>query len=597
MATTANTTADAPAAPGATTRGAVDFPVDANEGHATGQGEAGGAVCEAAHHREKVWVPPPRQNGRLHSEQRRAATVLPPTAPVPAALRTGVLRNRVPTRTRNFRDRLRDRTTRIIREIVPDLAGRNFYIILDSDLPSSAPHSDNIGGCASAALATSYRDAIGPRWKGRGPAVVVAEAAWKWAGAHQRPRHRIEHIRRAFLEIAIHEAAHVVDRGWYEDAAPTPETIRATREAVEETLADAPNHAPGNRPPFHGHEWQWLRIVLHLIHRANAFGYECFAAGAVDSDFYGLSYINDYARALGDEPDRFAYLPFATINHTLPPPAFCELWNADVERWLSQQSQNTYPSLSRPGVRVAAMMISRLEISMSSVLNKLSEQHAAREAAVAKEWALVVRELGDNKDVTPERIEALLAASGKKIAALNGDVDRYYKRKSLIKKVQLWKRGDAEYAELRDIIQAEAEKLEAARRAFNEKIAPLQLRMNHLTGTVQVEGAQAERELLRTAPPEMHARMSACYNKSARLMSRQKQIADVLGRIAAQDSVDEDDLRYDLGASASEKIKARLKENAERRTNLEAELVEVRAQADAVAREGDNIAFEASQGM
>ena len=76
-------------------------------------------------------------------------------------------------------------------------------------------------------------------------------------------------------------------------------------------------------------------MLLHLVFRTRAIGLwigdcEVYAAGRE----YGQSPSYAYEHALGDEPRRWQHKPLIGLAEQLPPPpAFAELFAADVAAW------------------------------------------------------------------------------------------------------------------------------------------------------------------------------------------------------------------------------------------------------------------------
>jgi hypothetical protein len=141
------------------------------------------------------------------------------------------------------------------------------------------------------------------------------------------------------MSLVLHELAHIVVAGRREDETePDPNLIQFGRLtlAADLTGTEPPTNGPGAAVPWRGHEWPFIRIALHLAHRAAGLGLDVAARDVFDARDYELSPTNRYVAALGDEPARLAGRPVTTISQLLPPAAFVALWQADVRAWASQ---------------------------------------------------------------------------------------------------------------------------------------------------------------------------------------------------------------------------------------------------------------------
>jgi hypothetical protein len=81
------------------------------------------------------------------------------------------------------------------------------------------------------------------------------------------------------------------------------------------------------------HDWRWLRLLIHVEHRAYLRG--CWL-GDLDrcgsSTTYGLQRVDRYAVALADEPQRMLDVPLAVVCDAPPPDQFAEFAAADLAR-------------------------------------------------------------------------------------------------------------------------------------------------------------------------------------------------------------------------------------------------------------------------
>lgn len=168
------------------------------------------------------------------------------------------------------------------------------------------------------------------QWDGKSPLIVfdLAEIEHEAACYEVSPKLLAVHI-------ALHEAAHLVP--WREvsdaDLEPSQESIAEYKESFSEWAAGP---ACDNDCPWIGHDWRFIRNLLHLAHRANAAGYSLHIddvrCGGIT---YRLSPAWQYAEALGDEPARFMYQPFSNIVAEEPPAAFLALFDRDVDFYRS----------------------------------------------------------------------------------------------------------------------------------------------------------------------------------------------------------------------------------------------------------------------
>ena len=147
-------------------------------------------------------------------------------------------------------------------------------------------------------------------------------------------------VESAFCGIVLHELAHILMR-------PVPFKPRPDAEPAQivfESLVIG--HAVATEPPLSAQvaavcrpRSRFIRVALHLRHRADRAGMLVpmffFCAG----NQYGLSPPNRYREALSDEPDRLAGLSIREILATPYPKTFWRLWTTDLAHWLSDCSR------------------------------------------------------------------------------------------------------------------------------------------------------------------------------------------------------------------------------------------------------------------
>jgi hypothetical protein len=137
----------------------------------------------------------------------------------------------------------------------------------------------------------------------------------------------------------LHELAHILDRpALFEDRIGV-DPNRLLFESL--VVADCTKCPPREDiPHYHGHEAGFIRIALHLCHRAEQAGIAIAPAGICAGHRYGLSHASDYQDALGDEPARCTDMLFRDIAATDLPPAFTRLWAQDFVSY-----HNRFPHL------------------------------------------------------------------------------------------------------------------------------------------------------------------------------------------------------------------------------------------------------------
>jgi hypothetical protein len=231
----------------------------------------------------------------------------------------------------------------LARRVAPDVAHGPFYVVLRPDLPPEYQGGD--GG--PLALTSRHLDLMlrptlerQRRWRGRGPAILLDPVAIAADAEHRVQPAR----RRVFPAVAMglvpHELAHIIDFGPRGDAEPDPNLIQFGRLslAADLTGVEAPTNGPGATVPWRGHEWSFIRIALHLAHRAAGLGVDVTASDVFDGRDYEMSPTHRYVAALGDELERLAGTPITTVGKMPPPDAFVALWEADVRGWVSQHA-------------------------------------------------------------------------------------------------------------------------------------------------------------------------------------------------------------------------------------------------------------------
>lgn len=240
---------------------------------------------------------------------------------------------------------LRDEAESLCRTLAPvDLRGRNVYVAFKSEM-GEAFQGDGCSGMTCKGMDLVVRPYIAGRWRGRGAAMFIDDVYHRRTSTLRVLRYRgtatkVRKVTRAeVLCVVLHELSHIVDRDYIptpDDAEPPATYLMRATEMVTQGIADADTTPEQDgRPPYTHHEARFVRACCHLSHRANAAGLPM--PTLYDPDFYRLSSQFAYARALGDEPARFAGASIQVVLDLPAPPAFDALWAADVRRWEEKQ--------------------------------------------------------------------------------------------------------------------------------------------------------------------------------------------------------------------------------------------------------------------
>ncbi len=245
--------------------------------------------------------------------------------------------------------RLAARAEALCRAVAPDLAGGPLYVALVRDLPSELRWPERLEGLTTRYLDLTLRPTLERfgRWRGRGPAMILSPQAIAADLAELGRPARRRCFMPVFLGDALHELAHILDAGLMGGPEPPAGLVAFAALVLKAELdgVTAPTDGPGSTVPWRRHEAPFIRLAVHLAHRARACGVWLQSTDVFDAAEYGLSPTYRYSLALGDEPARLAGSPLADVQATPPPAAFVELWQADVQRWKAEQAAS--PELSK----------------------------------------------------------------------------------------------------------------------------------------------------------------------------------------------------------------------------------------------------------
>ncbi len=230
-------------------------------------------------------------------------------------------------------DAILARTETLCRRIAPkDLRDMPLYIVKQSIVPAKFGGASVADGYTCPCADLYLKDVIGSAWRGRGACMVVDDTQF----TEQMDTRDIES---AVAGTVLHELAHILERPAIYRNRQGAEPAKLIYEAlcVGHIVATepAPDSPLATAKPYLGHEAGFIRVALHLRHRAEAAGALVPLFGFCAGNLYGLSHPNFYRAALGDEPARLADASFKEIIATPYPEEFSRLWAADIARWLS----------------------------------------------------------------------------------------------------------------------------------------------------------------------------------------------------------------------------------------------------------------------
>jgi hypothetical protein len=219
-----------------------------------------------------------------------------------------------------------DKLAALLRLLAPvDLATRPIYVVDGRGVPELRGADLHCGGFWSRFLDLQLRRFLieAGRWNGRGHAVAIL------GGAH--------------VGTAIHELAHALtfprdDSFWALDPNQLANDLVKTALTEPPTAAEVSIPQPqagdsSGKPPWHGHEFPWIRVCIHLERRANDLGLflhpdVVHVAGAG----YSLLPKSLYWRAIVDEAEgwRDSGRPLCDLIHEPVPPRLAMLWHFDT---------------------------------------------------------------------------------------------------------------------------------------------------------------------------------------------------------------------------------------------------------------------------
>ena len=203
-----------------------------------------------------------------------------------------------------MRESTRDNLLNLAYTLAPELHRRPLYIVTAGELVLT-PTARGCGGVTNPGMDLACRDAIGPRWRGRGWCMVLA---------------RDEDMEGTFL----HELAHILDQTmpWCELGTLSPDLVASViRDDLKQTFTD---YVKPQKYIDWAHGIEFHRALIHLHHRLAcldlSFGWHEMSPRSRCPMFM-------LAHALGAELRKRRHQHFADFMARPLPRRFRKLWN------------------------------------------------------------------------------------------------------------------------------------------------------------------------------------------------------------------------------------------------------------------------------
>lgn len=481
--------------------------------------------------------------------------------------------------------RWRDEAEALCLAVAPELSRRPPYVVMRGELGADLQTGRALWGCTWPLQDLALRpelEAAG-RWQGRRPAILIDLRAivHEFRGCPYRFQKR-RAVWATFRGVVLHELAHILDADADPggDAEPDDGQVDRGRLNMVAELSGSctPGNGPGARIPWMYHEWGFIRTALHLAHRTTARGAPVLSAEILDAAGYGLSSTSRYAAALGDEPRRLADADFATIRATTPPPAFAELWRADLARWAkTARVDELERALARRGRR---LFVPTWGSIMQELLTELEARKLEREKAF---WQLARRIAGGAKPTAAD-VERTLAGADKGPDELREAIALCAERARLAADVANDAAIEKERGQLAERIATANAAFAQAEQKHEETVGALHSRITQIDETLRAS-AVARQRLIATCPDSaLQAEYAAALARLAGLRNRAfdlRQKAELVR--TARDELKEAAL-YEVGEKANY-WRARAQQHQREGEQAAAELADVEKEITRAERE------------
>ena len=174
-----------------------------------------------------------------------------------------------------------------------DLGDTPLYLVRQSTLPNGQFAGQHHYAITTPSLDLYLREHIRD-YRGRGPCMLLNDLgmAEDWDG---------EDLAYLVLTTTLHELAHILDRPalFADRSGVDPNKLQFESLVVADAIK---RPARSELPAYYGHDDSFIRIAVHLCHRASLAGVGIASTAICAGRRYQLSHASDYQEALGDEP-------------------------------------------------------------------------------------------------------------------------------------------------------------------------------------------------------------------------------------------------------------------------------------------------------
>lgn len=134
---------------------------------------------------------------------------------------------------------------------------------------------------------------------------------------------------------------------------------------------------------------------------------------------------------------------------------------------------------------------------MTQLFDKLRQRMNAREEKAYDAYRAMVRQIGDDAEVSPEKVEKVIAAVQKSFAELEGDVALYQRRKKMRATLDTLPDHQARVAELEAALEHKRAEFETVLEEFRAQLGKLKLEWRGAVSQMHA-ASSAEMELRQT---------------------------------------------------------------------------------------------------